>query len=91
MDGDSDLKSLSLGAIEAPKSFADDLRILKLYQSFSAEILRLALLGIAAIATIVLTILKGENVAENINWESRAFLILSGLRFWSLCSGSVGP
>jgi len=67
----------SLGLIETPEnSFSNDLQISDRYQTFSAEMLRLALLGIAAIGFIVVNILLKDSARsrELIVGDNRSFM-----------------
>jgi hypothetical protein len=72
-------KDLSLGFFEAPKSWANDLEMLKLYQEFSAELLRIALLGLTALAAIIFTIIKNRDIA--LASGSRWFIFIATLFF----------
>jgi hypothetical protein len=47
---------LSLGNIEAPASFKDDLGVLDRYQAFSSEVLRIALLGLSGLGALIFKI-----------------------------------
>lgn len=81
MGADADLKTRSLGMVKAPESFADDLEVSKLYQGFSAEILRLSLLGVTAISAIVMFTIRESGAPDKIDNSSRNLILLSGLSF----------
>jgi hypothetical protein len=46
----------SLGEIETPVSFKDDLSVLDRYQAFSAEMLRISLLGLSGLGALIFKI-----------------------------------
>ena len=69
----------SLGFIDAPKAFANDLEVLKQYQSFSAELLRLSLLGLTALAVLIFAVIKDDKI--KIDELSRYLIITSSVLF----------
>lgn len=71
-------QSRSLGFIPAPPGFTDDLEMLKQYQSFSGELLRLSLLGLTGISVIIFTVIKENNDLGN---TPRYFIISSAILF----------
>jgi hypothetical protein len=52
----------SLGFIDAPSSFKDDLAVLDRYQAFSAEVLRIALLGLSGLGAVIFKLFFDEKV-----------------------------
>ena len=57
-DDEPKARDLSLGFVEAPKAFSNELEVMKLYQAFSAELVRIALLGLTALAALIFAIMK---------------------------------
>ena len=53
---------LSLGNIAAPASFKDDLGVLDRYQAFSAEILRIALLGLSGLGALIFKMFSDKDL-----------------------------
>jgi hypothetical protein len=81
-DAIEERKNLPLGLIEIPEStFKNDLEITDRYQSFSAELLRLSLLGITAIGALVTTILLKET-PEGLSKSLLSIINLSNLKFY---------
>ena len=72
-------KERTLGFFEAPKSWANDLEMVKLYQAFSAELLRISLLGLTALAAIIFTFMKDD--AGLLAGASRFFIFSATLLF----------
>ena len=89
-------EELSLGLVELPdNTFEHDLAVSERYQSFSTELLRLSLLGIAAIGFLIANILlKGApqsgaqaNIPHNLFPVPFKYLISSSLICFGLSAG----
>ena len=68
----------SLGLIDTPENtFGNDLQVSDRYQTFSAEMLRLALLGIAGIGFLVVNILLKDSTKSRdlIAGDNRSFML----------------
>jgi hypothetical protein len=82
----------SLGHYEAPSAFKDDLEILDRYQMFSAEIVRISLLGLSGLGILIFNLFV-KNASANqsfaasheLKWE----IILTALLFGIASSASL--
>lgn len=73
-------KSQSLGSVPLPsETFEHDLSVSDKYQSFSAELLRLALLGVGAIGFLISNFVLQREAATNLKSSSglKPYLVLS--------------
>lgn len=73
---------VSLGLIDTPENtFSNDLQVSDRYQTFSAEMLRIALLGIAGIGFLVVNILLKDSAKSRdlVAGDNRSFMLFMSI------------
>jgi hypothetical protein len=80
----------SLGSIEtSDKTYSNDVIVSDRYQTFSAELLRLSLLGIAGIGFLVVNILLKDESRELVKYKSFMGFLSASLVFLGLSAASA--